>query len=78
MFIDLRESGREKHQRERETLISCLLYVPGVVIEPTIQAHASTGNRIANLAGVGQCPNQPSHTGQGEFYNNLNHHVLHS
>ena len=80
-FIAFRESGREreKHQRERETLIGCLLHLPGLGdrartggsstprpgIESATQVCALTGNRTCNPLVTGQCSNQLSHSRQG-------------
>lgn len=39
------EREREKHQRGRDTSISCFLYVPQAPIKPTTEVYALTRNR---------------------------------
>ena len=48
----------EKHQCERETLISCLLYVPQPGTKAATGACALTGNRTNNLLSCGTLPNR--------------------
>ena len=48
VLIDFRE-GRSEGERERETSICCLLYVPGPMTEPIASVYALTGNRTHDL-----------------------------
>ena len=58
------ETKGEKHRCERETLISCLLYVPQIGTKPTTQACTLTRKQTSHLLVCGTTPNQLSHTGQ--------------
>ena len=70
MFIDFRERGRErerdreKHQCERGTLISCILYTSQPGMEPLAQVSALPGNWTRNLLVCGTMLQQTEPPGQ--------------
>ena len=76
MFIDFREREREgereeeKHGCERETSISCLLYVPQLVMEPATLACALTGNQTHSCSVYRTTlqPSEPHRPGQNGPY----------
>lgn len=52
----------QKHGCERETVISCLSYVPQLGIEPSTQSCAGTGNLTGNLSVHKMTDTQLSHS----------------
>ena len=58
----------KKHRCERETLISCLLYVPQLGTKSAVQACALTGNRTGDLLLCELTSNQLSPTGCGSMW----------
>ena len=66
--IAFKEIGKEKQKHnkcKREASVGCLVYAPGLGIEPTTWVHALTGNQIHNPSVTGQRFNQLSHASQG-------------
>ena len=59
------EREKEKHQCEREALISCLSYTPSSGTEPATQAGALTGNWTRDLSLCRVTSNPLSHISQG-------------
>ena len=65
MLIDFRERRRERgSERERETSIGYLLYIPQLGTKPV----PWWGMEPVTFWSVGWCSNQVSHTGWGEFF----------
>ena len=69
MFFDFREGGRE---RNRETLIGCLLLVPWLGTEPATQVCALTGDQTYNLLVYGRMLHPADLPGQGHFLKSIN------
>ena len=70
MFIDFREGGggkEGKEERERETSISCLPYVPRSETEPASQVCALSGNQTHSLLVQERILQPPEPPSQGEI-----------
>ena len=62
---DTLREGKGGRKRGRETLISCLLYVPWLGTELTTQVCALSGDGTCTLPSMGWCCDHPSHASQG-------------